>query len=134
MATVATVGMAHSGIVAVFLAASWHDQAHLRLWVKTLQEQSRLWSTGLVKLVLLTDDLTDGNMVVGRQCKCSGVVSAIVRAPGLMRSPGELAKARDERDLVMAMAADLVFDFGELPGGRDRFAHKQTVLVASRQL
>jgi hypothetical protein len=114
---------ASRGVVSVFIALDWSDQASLRMWAKTMMLSEFL--------VLLTDEVTDGNAVLGRQLRCSGVVSASVRLPGLMRSELALEKARRLRDQTMARISDTIFDFGNVQGGLDRFAGKRTIRVGA---
>lgn len=111
-----------SSIVAVFIAPEWHDQAKLRRWAKSLEDSS-------TELVLMTDDASDGNAVLSRQLRCSGVVSAFVRVPGMMRSAAELQRARAKRDDAMASVATVIVDFGDLVGGQSRFSGKQTLVL-----
>lgn len=119
----------NNGVVAAFVALDWSDQGYLRLWAKTLRERSIKWN-GPVTMVLLTDDVTDGNAVLTRQLRCSGIVSAAVRVPSTMRSQLELDRARLERDLTMANLADVVFDFGNVAGGTWRFPGKDTIVIS----
>jgi hypothetical protein len=107
-------------IVAVFVAPTWTDQARLRLWAKTLEA---------VDMVLLTDDLSDGNVVIARQLKCSEIICALVRTPGVMRSLPALEGARRARDAKMALLASTIYDFGELPGGSERFVCRRTIVA-----
>jgi hypothetical protein len=108
-------------VAAVFIAQGWSDQTFMRMWVKMLVKKPTM--------VLATDDVTDGNSVLLRQLRCSGIVAAVVRIPGVMRSAVELARARLQRDSAMAELATVIYDFGEMPGGVERFAGKQTIVV-----
>jgi hypothetical protein len=110
-----------SSIVAVFIAPTWHDQARLRRWAKSLD--------GTEAFVLLTDEPSEGNTVLLRQARCSGVIAAVVRVPGLMRSPQELQWARSRRDEMMARVAGSIVDFGDVVGGQSRFPGKQTLVL-----
>lgn len=109
--------------LAVFVAASWLSQAQLRDWVKSLADGT---------VVLLTDDLSDGNMVLLRQLKCSEVVVLVARTPGMMRSVQAIETAKRRRDEAMAAVADSVVDFGEMPGGSTRFAGQLTLVQEER--
>jgi hypothetical protein len=120
------------GVIAVFAAAAWTDQARLRLWAKTVGA-AVVASQELQTVVLLTDDPSEANNVLARQLRCSNVVCAIVRTPGTMRSTIELGRARLRRDLAMAQLADAIFDFGEMSGGRRRFPDKQTFVILEGQ-
>lgn len=97
--------------IAVFVSPAWRDQAALRLWAKLLADPA---STGNVKveLVLITDEASDGNSILARQLRCSGVVCAVVRLPTVLRSQQQLDEARSTRDTIMAKHVDLVWDFG----------------------
>lgn len=85
-------------VVAVFVSEAWLDQARLRLWAK---QQA---SAG--PCILLTDDVTDANTVLARQLKCSGVVVAIMRGAGTLRSAEELVRSRVKRDATMMAVSD----------------------------
>lgn len=111
-----------NSVLAVFIAPGWSYQAIVRLWVKQLRQQP--------KMVLVTDDVTEGNTTLLRQLKCSSIVGAVVRMPGVMRSEAELERARLQRDAAMADLASIIYDFGDVPGGPNRFAGKQTVIVS----
>lgn len=91
-------------MVAVFVELAWTDQARLRLWAKQQNADTAF--------VLLTDEPSDGNTVLARQLRCSGVVAAIVRIPGVMRSVAELERARCLRDLSMLEVSDSIVMFG----------------------
>jgi hypothetical protein len=111
-------------IAAVFISPTWFDNVQLRLWVK-------LSMPGF--FVLLTEDAIEGNSVLARELRCSGIVSAIVRLPTNLRSQAEQQRARLLRDESMAAVATLIFDFGNMPGGQERFAGKRTTLFMPRE-
>jgi hypothetical protein len=110
-------------IVAAFVSPTWLDRACIRAWVQTLSDHSRF--------VLITADSTDGNAVLARELRCSCIVSAVVwmqNVVGGIKSVEDLREAQRARDEMMAEVAAEVFDFGEMPGGAERFAGKKTTV------
>lgn len=122
--------LARPRIVAVFVAPEWIDQARLRTWAKLVGDSRTSTGERIISMVLLTDDMTDGNSTLSRQFRCSDVVNAVVRVAGMLRSHQSLAAARADRDLVMAQVADVVVDFGHIEGGCDRFPGRRTTVLA----
>lgn len=96
--------------IAAFVSPAWSDQSALRLWAKLLGSVSEEYEN--LRIVLITDDASEGNAVLARQLRCSRIVCAVVRLPTVLRSQEALDKARHQRDSAMAMVADVVWDFG----------------------
>lgn len=122
--------------LAVFVSPLWKDQAAIRLWAKLLggsrSGTSRVDKTAptirgiQVELVMITDDVSEGNAVLARQLRCSGIVCAVARLPTVLRSQSELDEARKQRDSTMAVVADAVWDFGGVFVGT---THKPVTVV-----
>lgn len=107
---------------AVFIAPDWLDMNALRIWAKQLPRDA---------LVLLTDETKDGNAVLVRQLRCESIVYATASTPGRPRSRAEFEAAFKVRDEVMAAFASRVVDFGELPGGPERFDNRVAQVIKS---
>lgn len=102
--------------VAVFVASDWLDLHRLTVWAHTM--------TG--RIVLLTDDASSSNERLLRELRCAEAVVAVFRLPGLLRSREAIHLARALRDRSMAMMAAEVLDFGDVPGGVERFSWLRT--------
>lgn len=121
-----TVPLGKAAVAAVFVSEDWLDQARLRLFAKAIGAAKHPTGERVFVLVLLTDELTDANGTLSRQFRCSEVVNAGVRIAGTLRSKEALDAARTLRDQAMAAVADVVFDFGHIEGGSERFPGKRT--------
>jgi hypothetical protein len=109
--------------IAVFVSPGWTDDMRLRVWAKSLRPDV---------IVLLTDDPSEGNVVLMRQLKCSDTVCLIARIPGTMRSIRAVVDGKRRRDETMVSLATRVVDFGDLPGGSERFVGRQTLVILER--
>lgn len=114
------VELTQARAVAAFVSPLWKDQSALRLWAKLLGAKVA------TEIVLITDDASEGNVVLARQLRCSGIVCAVVRLPTVLRSQEALDKARHQRDSAMAMVVDAVWDFGGVFAG---ISHKPVTVA-----
>lgn len=119
------VAMASRDVIAVFIAESWFDDTHIRLWVKALPAGT---------VVLFNDAHVQGNLVLHRQLRCDGIQAVLFYTPCTPRSANELADARRRRDAEMARISTRVVDFGEIEGGPTRFEGLVTTVVQEREL
>lgn len=95
-------------VAAVFVSPGFLDMGRLRVWARqTLHEN----------VVLITDDPTDANSVLGRALRCEGVVHAVFRTPTTLRSAADLIAARRARDMAMIGIASHVVLFGYVTQG-----------------
>lgn len=94
-------------VVAVFVSPDFVDMGRLRVWARQLHSHDAR------TVVLLTDDPTDANSVLGRQLRCEHVVHAVVRTATTLRGLNELEQARRDRDAAMIAIATEVVLFGD---------------------
>lgn len=102
-------------VIGVFVGPNWTDTDSVRLWV--IQQ-----AVGVdEKLIVVNDDPNHIYQVILRQCRCSGVLSAVVRVPVMARTEAELTDAQWKRDLAIARLSHMLLDFGSVRGGSQRF-------------